>query len=200
MEQEKVWDFIADSWKDFRSKMPGEVHNYLIKRSGKILDVGCGGGRTLLNKKDISWTCVDFSKEMLKNAKKKAEELEIEADFKKVNSSKLPFDDSSFDHVLLYSVLHCVETEKNRKKTLEEIHRVLKPKGTMLISVWGSNAPRINGRTGEMKVPWEQGKEKVERYTYIYTKDELKNLLEETGFEIEQDFEDNNIGFVVRKR
>ena len=137
MDQEKVWDTIAKKWNQFRSKTSPEITNYLTKRKGKILDIGCGSGRNLTKIKGLEWNACDFSKEMLKHAKERAKKMKMEVKFRKANSLRLPYKDKTFDHCILYAVLHCIKGEKQRIKTLKEMNRVLKPKGSAIISVWG---------------------------------------------------------------
>jgi len=201
MEQEKVWDVAGRPWKDFRVSTPKDVENFLAGKNGKILDVGCGSGRNFLRIDGLDWYGIDFSGVMLKYAKKHAVEKGIGVELAKGSVDELPYEDNFFDYVLFYATLHCVDSAKKRKKSLEEVFRILKSGGEVLISVWGRGSPRLKNKDKECFVPWtvRGGDEKVQRYTYIYDLEELKKDLEDVGFEIVKIWEDVNVNAIVRK-
>lgn len=118
---------------------------------------------------------------MVKLAKEKAEKEGAEASFAAAGASELPFKDSSFDHAMLVAVLHVT---KDREKCLSEIMRVLKPGGTVFLTVWNKNQPRFFLSRKEEPVPWKLGSKAFMRYYYLFTKGELKRFLEQNGFEV----------------
>lgn len=195
MRQEEIWDSIAIKWAEFRTCPLKEVAEFLDRKLGKVLDLGCGSGRNFIDDKNLEFYGVDFSGKMVKLAT----ERKIAKEVIKSSSDKIPYDDGFFDAVLLNSVLHCVDSAEKRRKTLEEIYRVLKDGGEALISVWGRKQDRLKNRSKEGFVPWNVGEKKYERYTYIYEKDELVKDLESLGFEIVSLEEGENIVVVVRK-
>ena len=196
--QEKVWEGIADSWNERRNKPLKEAIEFLEDKKGNILDLCCGSGRNFC-KIEGKLYGVDFSDKMLKHAEEKAENLGIQHEFIKANAEKLPFSDNFFDCAIFIGGLHCIETESERQEALKELFRVLKKKGKALIMVWSKNNRRINGRTGEMIIPWSTKGKKHQRFSYIYDKEELKELLEKTGFKIIKIEENDNIVVEVEK-
>jgi ubiquinone/menaquinone biosynthesis C-methylase UbiE len=126
MNQQQVWNKMAEPWSKFRKRAPGEVQEFLKNKKGKVLDLGCGSGRNLIANPNIQYYAVDFSEEMLKLAEKETGRLNIKANFFKAGLEKLPFKDDFFDAALFVSTLHCIQGEENRKKALEELFRVLK--------------------------------------------------------------------------
>jgi ubiquinone/menaquinone biosynthesis C-methylase UbiE len=206
MNQEEVWDAIGKHWKEFRREVSPTVEKFLSGKSGKILDVGCGSGRNLLCKEagsgvqvtgELKWYGIDFSSEMVRFAKERGYFEVLKGDV-----SELPYEDSFFDYVLFYAVLHCIDSEEKRKKSLKEIYRVLKRGGKVLISSWGRKSPRLKNKGKECFIPWssrDEG-EKIERYTYVYDLEELRKLVEEVGFEVLECWEERNVNLILRKK
>lgn len=196
MEQEKVWDAIALSWQKFRDVEVSRVSDFLKDKSGKVLDLGCGSGRNFSKGDEFEFYGVDFSQKMVDLAKKTG----IAKEVRKARVSAVPYDDGFFDYVIFSAVLHCVDSAAKRKKAIEEVHRVLKRGGEALVSVWGRGQGRLKNKGKEGFVPWTVGDKKVQRYTYIYDFDELKIDLEGAGFKIIGSWEDECVGFIVRKK
>jgi ubiquinone/menaquinone biosynthesis C-methylase UbiE len=120
-----------------------------LLKGAKILEVGCGTGSNL---KAIDESCpacyelagVDISVPMLEQAKKKqfASRVEfIQADA----SDRLPFEDESFESVLIVYTIHEMP-EPERKGTVSEVHRVLKSGGCVLVTDY-SRPTSLFGRT-----------------------------------------------------
>jgi len=95
-----------------------------------LLDVGCGPGIHIkeYQKRGAKCTGIDFSKEMVKLAKKRCPKSQ----FNIGNINKLNFKNNSFDIVTSSLVLDHL---KNLSKPLEEIHRILKKGGLFIFSV-----------------------------------------------------------------
>lgn len=129
MEAKEFYDKTAHIY-DKRHKSPTtEVMRRYERKilkfaNGFILDLGCGTGYYL--KKFSRIVGVDISKGMLNQAKKTKKPVVFG------RAENLPFKDRTFDTVLcIFSVLNLAD----REKTVQEIYRVLKPKGMVLVSV-----------------------------------------------------------------
>ena len=173
MNQEKVWDFIAESWDEYRQKPIKQVEEFLKRKKGKkILDLGCGSGRNFIS--GMSWYGVDFSKEMVRLARKKGYVKVIKSE-----AYKLDFPDNYFDYALYIATLHCINSGELREKSLAELKRVLKPRGKALISVWDKNSEKFAGKGKIAYLSWgeRKGNKKVKRYYYLYDKAEFLRLL-----------------------
>jgi len=105
----------------------------LLPKNGKVLDVGCGAGVPFVRflvKSGFDVAGVDFSESMLKLAGRNVPE----AGFLKQDMTRLGFQNNSFDGVTAsYSIIH-VPKEKH-SSLFQSFHRVLKPKGIMLVSM-----------------------------------------------------------------
>jgi ubiquinone/menaquinone biosynthesis C-methylase UbiE len=94
------------------------------------LDIGCGTGN-LVNKllRRFQFTvCLDISKNMLKRCKMQYEKRNLECIL--ADGEYLPFCDSIFNFVCMYSVLHHLPSPF---LCLEEIYRITKPGGIVYI-------------------------------------------------------------------
>jgi len=198
MKQQKIWDKIARPWKSFREKPLKEVEEFLSKKSGKVLDLGCGSGRHFLKIKDKIYG-VDFSKEMLKLAEKHAKENKINAELVQAEACKLPFKDDFFDSAIFIAALHCLPDSKKRKKSLEELFRVMKEGSHAMITVWSRKQERVKNKPKEALIPWTVDGKKYLRYYYFYDKKEFESLLKSVGFKILSLKEDRNIIAIVKK-
>jgi len=200
MNQEQVWDKISEKWSKFRTQISPTVEEFLKEQKGKVLDIGCGSGRNFIKLDKQKLYGIDFSEKMLKLAEKKVKEIGIKIELKKADSTQIPYKDNYFDAVLCYSLLHCIDSKKDRKKTLKEIYRVLKPNGLTLISSWGKNSPRLKNKGKECFVPWTiRGEDKEERYTYVFSLNELEKLAKSVGFKIISAWEERNVNVIAKK-
>lgn len=178
----------------YKNLLRFEVNRYQVcydlLPSGKkrLLDVGCGDGNFILMAKDNFKECygVDVSSLRIQRAKKKLKEM-IDGDslhFYKCNVDEgLPFNDSYFDAVSCIAVLEHVFNPPN---LVEEINRVLKPKGIFIVQVpniaWipyrmgllFGNLPKTGGVY--LGADWEH----LHNFTYSI----LRSLLNNYGFKI----------------
>jgi ubiquinone/menaquinone biosynthesis C-methylase UbiE len=197
MNQQKIWNAIAPEWHEFK-QIPSELSkNFLKKCSGKVLDLGSGSGRHLTKIKNGKMYLIDFSKEMLKLAKKKAQKKKITAEFIQADLTKLPFKDNFFDYAIIINSLHCLKP-KEHKKAIKELFRVMKPKSKILIGVWNFNSKRFNQKNGKEKmIKWQ---DKGKRYYYLFEEKEVHKLFEKIGFKIISTHNSEMmINFIVKK-
>jgi len=185
--QEEVWDEISDLWQEFKKKPFFNVEDFLKNKKGLIIDLGCGTGRNMVKNENVVYYGVDFSGEQIENGKKIVKEKGINAKFFKMNAYDLDkniFKNEMFDCGLFIATLHCIDDKKKRENALEEFYRVLKKGREGLISVWNSSDARFNGLIGDIYMSWKKDGKEYYRYYYLYSEEELINLLEKTGFKV----------------
>ena len=200
MNQEKVWNTIAKDWSKFRVKTIEDVVKFFENKTGNVLDLGCGSGRNFVKNEKLKFYGVDFSEEMVKFAKKHAKIKDIKVELTKANTYNLPFDDDFFDSGIYIAALHCIPKSEDRKKSLKELLRVLKPNSEALISVWDYNQKKFNNKEKESFIPWKHNGKEYFRYYYLYNQEEIINLLKKVGFEIIKTRDKNNSnGFYSKK-
>jgi len=128
---ETSWEEIYKKRGKVQSKVKQIVKDLLeFKKEGKVLDVGCGTGRHArflvengfeVYAGDVSETAVKITSEI--------KEIKVSV----FSKEKLPFDNESFDVILITNVLsHSLV--KDILKSVSEIDRVLKVGGLVVIS------------------------------------------------------------------
>jgi len=143
--------YFSGSVKNYRRSMLMHLtpikHFYRLSSKyikGEVLDVGSGGLITYDIAKAKSVLLTDISEDLIRSPQKIVNDrLEFvnddRAKTKVANVFKLPFKKSSFDTVLVLSVLHHLSLPKvasnyrNLDNALKESYRVVKPKGYLLI-------------------------------------------------------------------
>ena len=97
----------------------------------KILDVGTGAGffAAILSKMGHNVVGIDMSKKMLAEAQKNLRELNLRAEFHKMNAQNLNFADKTFDFVVSRNLTW---TLPDVKAAYREWHRVLKIGGVLM--------------------------------------------------------------------
>lgn len=184
MNQQTIWNKIAEPWQKFRKRTPSEVESFIADKKGKVLDLGCGSGRNIIPNENIEYYGVDFSEEMLKIAEKDTNEKKAKAIFFQadIGKEKLPFSGNFFDAAIFISTLHCIETKEQRKYALTELFRVMKKDAVAMISVWKRGVNGLYGKEGMLN--WKKDGINHARYYYFYDEKELKDLLKAVGFKI----------------
>lgn len=131
-DQEKCWDELAEK-KEFPTPFQITEFKKHVNQGMKILDVGCGYGRTLSelhNNGFANLTGVDFSEKMIKRGLNLYPYLKLI----KNNGKTLPFLDDEFDAVILIGVLTSNFQNKEQENLIREISRVLKSNGKLYLS------------------------------------------------------------------
>ncbi|MBI3282733.1 class I SAM-dependent methyltransferase [Candidatus Curtissbacteria bacterium] len=106
------------------------VKKYIWKRRGlKILDTGCGTGGLMKKLSKIGNVVgIDFNHEAIKFAKRRGISVKLST------IERIPFRDNRFDLVTCIDVIYHKQV-KDDVKALEEIRRVLKPGGLLILRV-----------------------------------------------------------------
>ena len=163
----------------------------------KVLEVGCGPGSFAEDLTGLDVTCLDPSPEMLATARRRVDGArqqrgEPPAEYVEAIAESIPLPDDTFDMVFC---LFSFRDFKDKKQGLQEIFRVLKPGGQLVICdagkanklhgifgvLWMNSVVQIMARiiTGEKNHPW---KGLAKSYTHYGTNGYYRKMLKEVGF------------------
>lgn len=132
-------------------------HNMYMKDnlpSGRVLDYGCGGGNNTLffvEQGYETYGC-DVSKESLDllriNLESRGMDPSINDRYSVISPDNvaLPYEDGYFDFILSNQVLYYLPSEEHIKKVCRELHRCLKPGGTVFFTMLGPKNYYITDR------------------------------------------------------
>ena len=148
-----------DVWSDFASmeNFTGTAAPRLVKfadinANDTVLDVACGTGVVALTAARCRAvvTGADLTPELIKRAKENSTIFRLDVDFHECDVEYLPFENASFD-VVVSQFGHMFALRPS--VALNEMMRVLKPKGTIAFSTWPpelfmGSFFQINGKYG----------------------------------------------------
>jgi ubiquinone/menaquinone biosynthesis C-methylase UbiE len=162
---------------------------FLPPHGGSILDVGCGTGVHLemYRKFDCRLFGIDTSPAMLEIARTRLGEM---ADLRQADATAMPYETDFFDLVLCMLVLHEMEDDV-RSKVIEEIKRVVKPDGRILLIDFHAGSPRpIRGWLSKLIILISEiaaGRRHFRSYRHFMSIGGLPALIERSRMVIEKE-------------
>jgi len=136
------WEFVLKNLPESYHEWFEEEKKYLqrvITPDAKVLEVGCGDGRSIFDILPVTKniTGIDHDDKAITDAKNNFSSY-LSIKILKADATKLPFENEEFDFVV------CMTTFANfadkRSLILEEMKRVLKKSGKIIISVFSEDA------------------------------------------------------------
>jgi len=145
------------------------------KKNERILDVACGSGELTLKIANRGSKCygIDLLPESINQAKENSKREGIKCNFQVANAEDLPFSDEQFDKVISNCSL---EHFQNDIKALNEMNRVLKQNGVLVLSVDSLSYPIDEELKRKHSIMYH-----VVNY---YTKESIQEKLVQTNFEL----------------
>lgn len=177
------------------------VDAFFPKPPARVLDIGCGAGRTTiaLAERGYEVVAVDLSPNLLGLARRRFPNLS----FLRTDACKLSFSDSSFEAALFsYNGIDCIFPVSERLRCLSEAHRILRPGGVFLLSshnyigsVFSGGFFYPRGYWNALHTLWQQRRNRYWKQWYLFYPDEQQYLysappgrtrrqLEEAGFSV----------------
>ena len=157
----RIWKYV----KEFTSTLPKE---------STVLDVGCGNGKNIKYMLDnqIQASGIDFSEKLVQVCRKK------DLDVCYGDTLDIPYPDNTFDNIISIAVVHHLKEEEDRIQAIEEMIRICKPGGKILISMWsveqtGNELQNRSFTYGDNQVKWEN----TTRYYFVYDEPHIKEFI-----------------------
>jgi len=115
----------------------------IIKVGDRLLDVGCGFGRNSnwLASKGVIVTAININDDEVRQAKIKAQELQVNVNYIHANAISLPFPDNSFKVALDLGCTHMIANRKRQVKAIKETARILTPGGYLIYFGFSKDHP-----------------------------------------------------------
>jgi SAM-dependent methyltransferase len=143
---------VAEHYLDKRTGLVKE----LLPQGGMVLDVGCGTGRlgSAIAGEGYDVFGADLSPSMVRKARDRGLRATYVA-----TTTVLPFADDSFDLALTVATLHHLETPRRVADTVEEMGRIVRPGGFVVL--WDHNPSNPYWPILMKRVPQDSGDERL---------------------------------------
>lgn len=228
---EAGYDSIAGKFSSTRAFMWRDLEfaKDLVKQDDRVLDFGCGNGRLaglIFGKlgregrlgKSGEYVGVDVSQKLVDIANQryhseKTEFIKIEhtrsahKSDKAESKNRLPFEDNYFDAVFSIAVFHHFPSREYTQEIIQELSRVLKPGGKIVITVWNlwqKQYLKYHKKSKkdwlDAEIPFKSGEKVFKRYHHPFKTEELKKLLQKSGFNVQSCRENYNIICIASKK
>jgi tRNA (uracil-5-)-methyltransferase TRM9 len=174
----ETYDAIAEHFARTRAYPWPETETFCADRQvGTALDVGCGNGRNaeVLVEHAERVVGVDASRNLLALARERVPE----GSFLQGDASRLPLVDDAVDLAVYVATLHHLPERGLRRRSLDELARVLSPGGEALVSAWSTTHDRFDAPADaevgfDTHVDWTlPDGETVPRFYHIYAPPEF---------------------------
>lgn len=172
----EVYDHIAVEFDHTRFALWKGVKIFLdgVPKHSVVADVGCGNGKYLGYRKDLTMIGNDACLPLCDIAGTKGEVVAA-------NALHLPYRDKSMDAVICVAIMHHLKTLEERRRLVEELTRI--SWGPVMVTVWRDGIEKKTWKpigNGDWLVPWNN---KHDRYYHLFSEDDVKKTFD--GYEYE---------------
>jgi ubiquinone/menaquinone biosynthesis C-methylase UbiE len=181
MEKKRFFNQMAEGWDErfytheMRERLPQLVSLFQLQRGAKILDVGAGTGGIIpylleaIGPEGSLWA-IDYAEEMVKIGRNKFQK-ESRVIFELASVEDLPYKNRFFDQIACFGAFPHFE---DKRMALEEMNRVLKSQGTLIIAHALSSVALRSHHQNCAPVSKD----------FLPEEGEMRSLLERAGFQL----------------
>lgn len=142
-----------------------------ISKDNKILDLGCGAGRTTINLYRLGYKNIiglDYSEKLIESANEYCDNNNLDIKFVYGDATNLSmYEDKTFDFILFsYNGLMSIPKKGNRNKALREIYRILKRNGIFIFTAHDRDNPKYKEIWDIEKKKWDEGTQDKNLFDY----------------------------------
>jgi ubiquinone/menaquinone biosynthesis C-methylase UbiE len=121
-----------------------EMAQFSSWKGKTVLEVGCGLGTDAIQfaRAGAHYTGIDLTPRSIELVQKRFQQENLLGNFQVADGENLPFPDNQFDLVYSHGVLHHTP---DTQKAINEVHRVIKPKGKALVMLYHRNSYNYYG-------------------------------------------------------
>lgn len=201
----KSYDEIYSSFSTTRNHSWHSTIEFIksLPRFSCLLDAGCGNGRNMIIRNDIITVGFDMCSEFMNICNKNNLNIFHE------NIKHIALRDNSFDNIICVAVIGHIFSESDRIMAIDELLRIVKCGGKILIQTWKINTHDKNvhpskfeniGTIGSDDYLVSFGTQKVKRYYHFYSVTSLNQLLLKCKCKILDIHEDeHNVSAIIEK-
>ncbi len=183
---------LPESYQDWFKKEKEYLEKHVSKNSS-VLEVGCGDGRSIFDLLPMTEniTGIDHDEKAIQEISRRFIDYPS-IKFIKADAEHLPFENDSFDHVICMTSFANFANKKF--EILEEMKRVLKDDGKIIISVFSQNSlPERMNVYKNLDVPIKEIKENGtvifdeslgDNISEQFTKNQLEEIFQKTNLNI----------------
>lgn len=190
----QVYNEIAAHWntrREFCWKPVEDFYETIEEKEGSLIDLGCGNGRHLKlaqrsGFKDESLYGCDISEKQLETCKTEGFDKVIQCNF-----TEMPYPDNKFDYMICIAALHHIIEPELQLKALQEMYRIMKTGGQLLLSNWFPNDEYVKEQQKKGKISFITDNliivtymKKHNRYYYLFKEDEILELCKKVNLQI----------------
>tara|TARA_B110000977_G_scaffold201843_1_gene299202 strand:+ start:3435 stop:4055 length:621 start_codon:yes stop_codon:yes gene_type:complete len=195
METNLVYEKIAHHFDGTRYRIWPSVKKFMdkIPDNNKVVDLGCGNGKNMINYPKLKFIAIDNCNEFLKivDKKNKGNIKTVQGDIRKI-----PLKDNTTNYLICVAVFHHLYNDIDRIKCLNEIERVVKKNGSILITLWAMEQPNNKRKSFSQQdnmIPWHNRTDgKIyQRYYRIWYENDFEEYINKTNFKIKEKFYEN---------
>jgi len=170
-----------------------------LPMDSRVLDLGCGGGRNIVYLRGNGHSVVglDASQGLLRIAAANVGTSAVV----RGDAVSLPFRDASFDGIHGVATIHHLPSEADRRQSMAEAARVLRPNGLLLASAWAHEQDRFRSGPVDVSVPWRRADGRtVLRFYHLFRSGELAGLARAAGLIVVRSWREGDNHVVLARR